>query len=393
MARLQKWTNALISVGAGMLLGLCLAEFIPHSFSSYSPWTPLLFLVGVFAVIFSEKYLAPLLIKEHIEMCGHSHSHAHSHGHGYGHGHSHSSISPHVACSSIGCVLICAFFDGSAILAGFEVGDQTGYLVTAGMFLHALPEGVLVASLGLAGGLSKKTVKWNVFAVSAAILLGGLMGALSIELLSFELIVLPLATGVLLYLSLGHLMPMALQEKGGLVGLLLGAIVAVGFSFGHAHASDHHHDDDHGHSHSHGAHVHGDAKLQMALEGQRLDVIFEVPQQDVLGFEAETLTEAQKKTQAKATKKLEKFESVFVPSMGAKCDLTSKPDVDWKKGSHGDLRLTYSLECKNPNELKAIDLSVFKTFPSIQKVKIEALIGDKSRAVELNPKNSNFNLD
>ncbi|MEX0604757.1 MAG: DUF2796 domain-containing protein [Marinobacter sp.] len=44
-----------------------------------------------------------------------------------------------------------------------------------------------------------------------------------------------------------------------------------------------------------GAHVHGQASMQVALEGERIDVIFETPADNLVGFEYEPKTEAERK--------------------------------------------------------------------------------------------------
>lgn len=379
-ARINKWTNYLIALGAGMLLGLCLGEFLPHSFEHASRATPFIMLAGMFLVIASEKYISPLFVKEHLAHCDHDH----------GHGHAHRSISAHVACSSIGCVLICAFFDGWEIMAGFEMGRQTGLLITTGMFLHALPEGVLVASLGLAGGLSIKTVRLNVAAVSVAILMGGALGALAVEIFDFQLIVLPLATGVLLYLAIGHLLPMALQERWGIMGVLLGAIFVLIFSLsGHAHASESHR------RHSHGAHVHGEGKLQVAVDTNQLTLLLKLPQQDVVGFEHEPKDLKEKKKLIDALATLRDTQSLFSPSKAAECSAETAKALDRAAGNdrhHADLEFEYKYTCKKPKLLESLKVLLFARYPKIKSLKAQAISESGQASQELTPKKSEFDL-
>lgn len=49
-----------------------------------------------------------------------------------------------------------------------------------------------------------------------------------------------------------------------------------------------------------GAHVHGQASMQIALEGKRIDVIFETPAANLVGFEYEPKTGAEHKAVAEA---------------------------------------------------------------------------------------------
>lgn len=379
-ARINTWTNYLIAVGAGMLLGLCLGEFLPHSFEHANRATPLIMLAGMFLVIASEKYISPLFVKEHLAHCDHAHDHSHGH----------RSISPHVACSSIGCVLICAFFDGWEILAGFEMGRQTGLLITVGMFLHAIPEGVLVASLGLAGGLSIKTVRLNVVAVSIAILLGGALGALAIEVLDFQLIVLPLATGVLLYLAVGHLLPMALQERLGIMGVILGALFVLIFTMGgHAHASESHR------RHSHGAHVHGKGKLQLAVDNDQMTLLLKLPQQDLVGFEHEPKNLKEKKKLLDALTLLKNAKKVFSFSDAAECSPESTKVMDSttsKDSHHTDIEVEYRYSCKDSKRLSNLKVLLFSTYSKIKSLEAQAISESGQASQKLTSKKNEFDL-
>lgn len=228
-SKVEKYMPYLISIGTGMFIALCFVEFIPHSMESGSK-APLLILAGIWFVVFAEKHIAPLLTPKE-NQCTSSGSTAKG------------CISHNAACTSIGCILVCAFFDGVEIPAGFALGDKTGYVMSAGMLLHTIPEGALAASIGLAGGFSRRNAQITVLLVGAAILLGAILSIVASHLLGFRNIVLPITTGVLLYVSIGHLLPITLKSRYGLAGTAAGMLAALALSLGHHH--DHHHDDHH----------------------------------------------------------------------------------------------------------------------------------------------------
>lgn len=229
-AKLDRYLPYFISIGTGMFIALCFVEFIPHAMASGGSYAPLLILAGILLVVFAEKHIAPRL-----SPAGHQCRSQGSTAKGC--------ISHNAACTSIGCLLVCAFFDGVELAAGFEIGKKTGYLMSTGMLFHTVPEGALAASIGLAGGFSKSRARTTVLLVGAAILMGSVFSLAASHLLGFQDIVLPITAGVLLYVSLGHLLPFTIKSKWGLTGTAVGMAAFLLLSLGHHH--DHHHGDHH----------------------------------------------------------------------------------------------------------------------------------------------------
>ncbi len=245
MDRSHKFLSFFIALGAGLLVGVALTEFLPQVFHSHP--TPLhdaqihssehvhdpigfgilpalLILLGVFFVIILEKKVAQTLElstqgttatdgHSH-EFCVHSHSHTHE---------------PHItlktACLSVGCVTVCSFFDGLEISTAFHMGSQVGWLTSLGFLLHSISNGALAASLGLAGGLSKSRAMQVSIVIGALLFAGSVVGVVGISLFDFKSYVLPFSTGVMLYISFTHLIPLALKDRLGWVGFTLGTII------------------------------------------------------------------------------------------------------------------------------------------------------------------------
>ena len=86
-------------------------------------------------------------------------------------------------------------------------------------------EGALVASLGLAGGLSKKATSLAVILVGFSIMLGSLLSFSAFHIMKIQFLIFPLATGVLLYVSMTHLLPIAVKAKKGVIGVIVGVAI------------------------------------------------------------------------------------------------------------------------------------------------------------------------
>ena len=218
------WLPLFIAFGTGLLLAMAVTEFTPHSFAEPSPWTPLWMLFGILLVVFSDKYLAPLLGPDHSKSCSH-------HSHGF------KMISSAAACSSIGCIIVCAFFDGIEIFTAFELSSRLGWFIALGLLFHIVPEGAIAAGLSLAGGFTKKSAYRSLLFIAMALFLGVLSGALLSRWVDFDSTLLPLASGILLYVCIGHLMPVALKHRWGIVGILMGSsfIFMLKILMGHQH--------------------------------------------------------------------------------------------------------------------------------------------------------------
>ena len=76
----------------------------------------------------------------------------------------------------------------------------------------------------------------------------------------------------------------------------------------------------HAHNHNHKAHVHGVAQLTLAMEGNTLEIGFDSPSFNILGFEHKANTPDQRKLVARAEKTLEQPGRLFVFS-GTRCEI------------------------------------------------------------------------
>ncbi len=164
--------------------------------------------------------------------------------------------------------------------------------------------------------------------------------------------------------------------------------------------------DDHEHG-SLGKHEHGVATLNVALEGSTLEIELQSPAMNIVGFEHAATSEADKKTVATARALLEKPQALFSLPAAAGCSLSENEvrsplfgnaeadhdhdehaDGEEHHHEHSDIDADYSFTCKQPGELKTLDLSAFyKQFPATQKINVQLIGPSGQQGVESTPAN------
>lgn len=227
--------RGIMALGAGFLVALVLLELLPASVEQAQEAHEVfaLVLAAAAAVFAFDRWVAPRLsfldVKHHDDGCAHHHEYPHDHGHDHGPGHGaqpdhahaacgHPILGHGAACSALGCLAVCTFFDGVALSAAFAAGSNLGWLVMIGLILHLLPEGILAASVTLAAGASARTARRAVLIVGGALLIGAVVPMLFSGLLPFAL---PIAAGILLFVAFAQLIPAAATTTAGAL-LVLG---------------------------------------------------------------------------------------------------------------------------------------------------------------------------
>ena len=161
-----------------------------------------------------------------------------------------------------------------------------------------------------------------------------------------------------------------------------------------------HADDDHDHEHaSLGAHEHGVGSLDVALDGQTLELDLDGPAMNLVGFEHIATTDADKAKVSSVRKQLEDPLVLFSIPKAAGCTAEAQelksplfepaPEEGSAKGEHhhSDIEAHYAFTCSTPDALKALDLAqFFKTFPGTHKFKVQLIGPSGQQAVEVTAK-------
>ncbi len=133
------------------------------------------------------------------------------------------------------------------------------------------------------------------------------------------------------------------------------------------------------HQHPQAAHVHGLAKLMLALEGKHLDISFESPAMNLVGFEHRASTAAQRQAVKQARDVLSSAQSLFTFS-GTSCQLQTakvnmsvvadKAHAAHESAHHSDISAHYQFQCQQTETLKSLSVELFKHFSGIEQINV-----------------------
>ncbi len=150
-----------------------------------------------------------------------------------------------------------------------------------------------------------------------------------------------------------------------------------------------------------GPHEHGVARMNLAIDGQQLQVTIQVPLESLLGYERAP-RDATEKAQATAMlERLKQAQEVVVTPAAAQCRAVEAAQIKAPliegKGSaerHGDLNGEYKLVCAQPAELRTLEVSLFEVSRRITRVQVQVagpkgasqtVLRRNKRQVKLNP--------
>lgn len=169
---------------------------------------------------------------------------------------------------------------------------------------------------------------------------------------------------------------------------------------------------EHSHAHAHeehaslDAHEHGVASLNVALDGQTLEIQLQSPAMNLVGFEHEAKSDADKAKVAAARQHLEQPQALFALPIEAKCALQdSELDSPLFGGhahdehehadehGHSDIDASYRFACANAEALQTLELgSFFGTFPGTEKLEVQLIGPNGQQGAELTPRNSRLSF-
>ena len=157
----------------------------------------------------------------------------------------------------------------------------------------------------------------------------------------------------------------------------------------------HQHEDAHHERREHGTHEHGRATLTVAWSKKDLAIDLQTPAYNILGFEYAPSTTAEKKWLLERVETL-KTEDLIEPSAEAKCAVVdvdvqtefgaeNKPEEE--KTNHSDFDVFYTVQCQNPDALRAIDTGgLFAAFSNLTTLQVQWISDRGQSAQTLTPK-------
>jgi len=136
-------------------------------------------------------------------------------------------------------------------------------------------------------------------------------------------------------------------------------------------------------AHQH-AHVHGVAKLGVALQDKTVTISLESPLDSVIGFEHRANTPAQQSLIDALQARMKAPGNLFRFDPGAACTLT-KSEADsaifqpapagGTSEEHADLDASFEYTCAHPDKLTMLDVGLFQAYPRLKKLDVDVATG------------------
>jgi hypothetical protein len=158
----------------------------------------------------------------------------------------------------------------------------------------------------------------------------------------------------------------------------------------------------HEHEHEeHAAHVHGEAQLLVAVEGNTLEIEFHSPAMNIVGFEHKPSNETQEQAVESAIAALKQPDLLFTLPSAAKCEsvsvdvkspLAEHEEHEHEEEEHSDIAGHYKFNCAEISQLKSIEIGIFKQFPGTEAIEAQAISSKGQKKIELSPKQSTLSF-
>jgi hypothetical protein len=136
------------------------------------------------------------------------------------------------------------------------------------------------------------------------------------------------------------------------------------------------------------AHVHGQLKLEIAIEGPTVTIAMEAPLDSLLGFERAPRNDVEKKAVETMTARLRAADGLFKIDPAANCklgpvDLRSfvlglgKAEAPARKSDeHADLDANFGFNCSNAAQAKFIEVGLFEAFQGTRQIEVQIVTAD-----------------
>lgn len=168
------------------------------------------------------------------------------------------------------------------------------------------------------------------------------------------------------------------------------------------------HEHDHAEHGSLDKHEHGVASLNVALDGNTLEIQLESPAMNIVGFEHAASSAADQAKVAAVREQLTQPQALFALPIEAKCTLKQHElegalfaeHADEHEHEHGahkqgeeqghsDISAHYQFDCATPAALQTLELgSFFGSFPGTEKLDVQLISPSGQQGVQLKPGNT-----
>ena len=179
------------------------------------------------------------------------------------------------------------------------------------------------------------------------------------------------------------------------------------------------------------AHVHGEAILQLVIDDSGAFATFKSPAADIVGFERQPETDAEKQAVADALAHLSDFTAMFTLPEAAGCTIDDAhadfeveaagddhedhdhheegeehhdedehhdehehddEDEMQAEAGHAEFHAEFEMTCADTTNLTSLQTSVFDLFPSLEALEVEAVTPAGQSGAELTPQSAQMSL-
>jgi hypothetical protein len=148
------------------------------------------------------------------------------------------------------------------------------------------------------------------------------------------------------------------------------------------------------------SHEHGAAKLMMVMEGEKLQVEFEVPSESLIGFEHFPKSQSNRKNFNVSIKILSDPSKLFSMPIKAECLLVGMNvsqslfsneeehghDESEKSEKHSEFESNYYWNCQHLDEIDSIGTQLMSFFPRIEEIRVNWISNNGQGSLELESK-------
>lgn len=124
---------------------------------------------------------------------------------------------------------------------------------------------------------------------------------------------------------------------------------------------------------AHKAHVHGEGRLDVAIDKDTVTLDIELPLDAAVGFERAPRNDKEKAALAAAEKTLKDTSLLWALTPTAKCAVQSiavkMPEL--AASGHADIDARYVFRCSAPSELKSVETTLFKSFTRLYRLETQ----------------------
>ena len=159
-----------------------------------------------------------------------------------------------------------------------------------------------------------------------------------------------------------------------------------------SHAGDGHHHHHKKKKRHHKAHEHGSGKLSLATSGNELEIEFEIPGHDIVGFEHKASTKEQKSKVASAVQFLKNSAANIELPKSSSCVIDEVEVETEYHGDHSEFHIEYEYDCANISKLSYVKVLSFGQFKGMTKLKARGVTDSGQFSKTITAKSPKFDL-